>query len=345
MYEHYSVLFVDDEVNILNSLRRGLDEASYMCYFASSGEEALRIMAHRKIDVIISDMKMPEMNGLDLLNVVSERWPKTVKIVLSGYTQFQQIVATVNQVDIFKFILKPYSIEEISIIIQKALEYYILQEDNAKYKKVLEAKNQAYQNMITQTTQTINKAKNATRFIGLLGNNILEYNNNFDFNHIEEIRNIFYMESKIFDYFSKAANSNLSKKTSNEFIQYFTKKISSEYTDAKIESILSDEDKIKINVSIVEAAIRSCLIVFAKEFKEYGLFLNMDANKEDKFFIQITLINNIIKEQSDNKNDINLDMKVKFLNDIFEGALEKYQVLIKAVNNDGNPLVFVIFNK
>ena len=112
MYRGYSVLFVDDEVNILNALRRGLIDEEYTCYFAISGQQALRIMEAEKIAVIVTDMRMPGMDGLALLKEVAAKWPLTVKIVLSGFTQLQQILATINQVDIFKFITKPWKLEE-----------------------------------------------------------------------------------------------------------------------------------------------------------------------------------------------------------------------------------------
>jgi DNA-binding NtrC family response regulator len=73
-----AVLFVDDEVNILNSLRRGLIDVDYKCFFASSGKEALEIMKENLISVIVTDMRMPEMDGLTLLKEVKEKYPMTV---------------------------------------------------------------------------------------------------------------------------------------------------------------------------------------------------------------------------------------------------------------------------
>lgn len=140
MYENYRVLFVDDEPNILNALRRGLAEEEYYCHFAGSGKEALEIIRKDKISVIVSDMRMPEMNGLELLTRVAELSPMTVKVVLSGYTQLPQILVTINQVDIFKFITKPWELDDFITVIRKCLDYYIIQEQNANYKKTLEAK-------------------------------------------------------------------------------------------------------------------------------------------------------------------------------------------------------------
>jgi two-component system, NtrC family, response regulator HupR/HoxA len=67
---NYSVLFVDDEINILNSLDRGLMDEDYKCYFALNGKKALEILEKEQICVIVSDMRMPEMDGLTLLKLV-----------------------------------------------------------------------------------------------------------------------------------------------------------------------------------------------------------------------------------------------------------------------------------
>ena len=120
-----SVLFVDDDINVLSSLRRGLIDEEYKSFFATGGQEALAIMEENEISVIVSDMRMPEMDGLKLLKTIKEKYPDTVKIVLTGYTQLQQVLATINQVDIFKFITKPWDMEEeFKIIIRQAVEYY-----------------------------------------------------------------------------------------------------------------------------------------------------------------------------------------------------------------------------
>lgn len=143
------VLFVDDEENILNALRRGLIDADYECFFVGNGVEALEIIKNNVISVIVTDMRMPKMDGLTLLKEVKAISPDTVKIVLSGYTQLQQMLATINQVDIFKFITKPWNMdEEFRIVIDQALDYYNLRMENKRTKKLLEKRNAAYKNMI-----------------------------------------------------------------------------------------------------------------------------------------------------------------------------------------------------
>lgn len=149
-----TVLFVDDEVNILNSLRRGLIDEEYESIFANSGQEALKLLEENEVHVLVTDMKMPEMDGLTLLKIVREKYPSIICIVLSGYTQLQQILATINQVDIFKFITKPWKLEEeFKHIINQALDYYNLQAEREELKKALENKNIAYQQMLKNMGQ------------------------------------------------------------------------------------------------------------------------------------------------------------------------------------------------
>ena len=148
------VLFVDDEVNILNALRRGLFREKYLKFFAESGEEALQIMDIEEIDVIVTDMKMPVMDGLELLKIVRERHPEVVKIVLSGYTQLPQILATINQVEIFKFVTKPWDMEtEFKRIINDAVNYFNMRRENMILKESIEKKNAVYQKLLKENDE------------------------------------------------------------------------------------------------------------------------------------------------------------------------------------------------
>jgi two-component system, NtrC family, response regulator HupR/HoxA len=110
--ETRTVLFVDDEAQILGSLRRGLIDEPYNSLFANSGKEALKMMEESEVHVLVTDMRMPEMSGLELLKIAKERYPQTVRIVLSGYTQVSTLLTAINQGEIFKYITKPWKLEE-----------------------------------------------------------------------------------------------------------------------------------------------------------------------------------------------------------------------------------------
>jgi len=122
------VLFVDDEERILRSLKRGLIDEPYNLLFAGSGKKALDIMEKNEVHVIVTDMRMPEMTGLELLRIVKEKYPDVVRLVLSGYTQVTTLLTAINQGEIFRFITKPWKLEDEFIsVIKQAVEYYNLQ--------------------------------------------------------------------------------------------------------------------------------------------------------------------------------------------------------------------------
>ncbi len=120
-----TVLFVDDEEPILRSLKRGLMDEPYSCLFASSGKEALKVIEQNEVHVLVTDMRMPEMGGLELLKIVKEKHPQIVRVVLSGYTQIGTLLTAINQGEIFKYITKPWKLEdEFKPSIMAAIEFY-----------------------------------------------------------------------------------------------------------------------------------------------------------------------------------------------------------------------------
>ena len=101
------VLFVDDEEHVLRSIERIIIREPYTSLFAIGPAKALEILAMQPVDVIVSDMKMPEMDGLSFLCRIKELYPQIVRLVLSGFSQVSQVVATVNRGEIFRFLTKP----------------------------------------------------------------------------------------------------------------------------------------------------------------------------------------------------------------------------------------------
>ena len=123
--EKRTVLFVDDEERVLSCLKGGLLGEPYKTLFAKSGKEALEILEKNEVHVIVTDMRMPEMSGLELLRAVKEKYPHIVRMVLSGYTQVTTLLTAINQGTIFKFITKPWDFkEEFKPAVLDAIEYY-----------------------------------------------------------------------------------------------------------------------------------------------------------------------------------------------------------------------------
>ncbi|MFV9510115.1 response regulator [Tepidibacillus sp. LV47] len=150
--EQNTVLFVDDDVNVLNSLKRGLIDENYRCLFVDNAKEAFKLLDQEDISVIVTDMRMPEINGLDLLKKVKESHPHIIRIVLSGYTQLPQVLAAVNQGDIYKFITKPWDLDKDLIpTIREAIEYFNLMKKKDLLSEDLKRKNDSYRRIIELT--------------------------------------------------------------------------------------------------------------------------------------------------------------------------------------------------
>ena len=102
-----TLLLVDDEPKVLAALKRVLRREDYRVLTATSGEEALDLLAVEKVQVIVSDQRMPGMSGAEFLNAVKELYPDTIRIVLSGHTDLEAIMESINRGAVFKFLTKP----------------------------------------------------------------------------------------------------------------------------------------------------------------------------------------------------------------------------------------------
>lgn len=122
-----AVLLVDDEESILNSLRRLLRGQPYDVVLASSGAQALEIMAARPIDLVMSDARMPGMDGATLLAEVHRLYPTTSRILLTGYADLTTIIKAINDGQIHRYISKPWNDEELQLVLQQCLEHQHLQ--------------------------------------------------------------------------------------------------------------------------------------------------------------------------------------------------------------------------
>ncbi len=131
MAEERTVLFVDDEEKVLRSLKMGLLSEPYHKFFAKSGKEALEILSQKEVHVIITDMRMPDMSGLELLRTVREEYPHIVRMVLSGYMQITTVLTAINQGEILKYITKPWKLEEeFKPAVRQAIDHYNLQSEH-----------------------------------------------------------------------------------------------------------------------------------------------------------------------------------------------------------------------
>jgi len=137
----HTVLCVDSEKPILSSLRRLLRKEAFNLLTASSGKEGLDILQKNDVHLIISEQRMPEMSGTKFLSKVKDKYPDTIRIVLSGYTEVDTITDAINRGNIYKFILKPWNDDNIKNEIRKSLEQYDLIQANRSLNKTITQKN------------------------------------------------------------------------------------------------------------------------------------------------------------------------------------------------------------
>ncbi len=130
-----AVLVVDDELRSQEALRRTLEE-DFEVFCASGAGEALAVlereMPSAAIRIVLCDQRMPGMTGVDFLKEVRLRWPDVVRIILSGYTDAEDIISGVNEAGIWQYLLKPWQPEQLLLTLQRAAEVWRLQQENQR---------------------------------------------------------------------------------------------------------------------------------------------------------------------------------------------------------------------
>lgn len=132
----YKLLIVDDETPNLRLLER-LFHNDYFCLTASSGEEAIALLDQHEVAVIITDQRMPQMTGIELLKKSAARRPHMVRILLTGYTDLEALVEAVNCGLVYMYVSKPWNNDDLKLRVSRAVEHY----ENNKRQHLLEASN------------------------------------------------------------------------------------------------------------------------------------------------------------------------------------------------------------
>ena len=126
-----TVLVVDDEQRSLETLRRTLEE-DFTVLTAPSAEEAELVMAREFVHIVLSDQRMPGLSGVEFLRRVRGQWPDTVRLILSGYTEAEDIISGINEAGIWQYLLKPWHPDQLLLTLKSAAEVWRLQQDNQR---------------------------------------------------------------------------------------------------------------------------------------------------------------------------------------------------------------------
>ena len=120
----HSILLIDDEAEVLASLKRALRGEGHRLLTATGGRQALELMGANPVSLVVCDLAMPGMDGLELLRRVRERYPQVVRLVLTGQSDISLAARAVNEGEVFRFLTKPWDNDQLRACIAGALERF-----------------------------------------------------------------------------------------------------------------------------------------------------------------------------------------------------------------------------
>jgi len=145
--QDHTVLFVDDEVNILKAIQRLLRHEPMNVVTASRPQEALELLDRTEAQVVVSDQRMPEMSGVDLLANIRERHSDMVRMMLTGYTEMNIAVEAINRGEIYRLITKPWNDDELKATLRQAFDHHDLKREIKRLNHVTREQNFKLQDM------------------------------------------------------------------------------------------------------------------------------------------------------------------------------------------------------
>lgn len=150
-----TLLCVDDEANILSALKRLFRPQGYRILTATSGQEGLTLMESESVDLVISDMRMPEMNGAQFLEQVKTRWPNTVRLLLTGYAEMSATVDAINKGGIYRYISKPWEDTDMIVLVREALERLNLEREKRRLEELNHRQNEELKDLNNNLEQRV----------------------------------------------------------------------------------------------------------------------------------------------------------------------------------------------
>lgn len=137
----HTVLFVDDEVNIQKALKRLLRQEPFEVITASRATEALELLERTPAQVVVTDQRMPETSGVELLAAVRSRYPSVVRMMLTGFTEMNVAVEAVNRGEIFRLITKPWNDDELKATLRQAFDHWDLTQEIKRLNQITREQN------------------------------------------------------------------------------------------------------------------------------------------------------------------------------------------------------------
>ena len=140
------ILVVDDDASLRRVLEYNLSKEGYAVLTADSGEKALAMLDAERVDVLITDIKMPGMDGMDLLRRVRQTSPETQVIVITAFGTIEMAVEAMKA-GAFEYVTKPFNRDELALAVRKALRLKSLEHDNARLRREV-GKKYGFENIV-----------------------------------------------------------------------------------------------------------------------------------------------------------------------------------------------------
>ncbi|MBX2843360.1 MAG: response regulator [Flammeovirgaceae bacterium] len=156
--QKYNILYLDDEESNLRIFRAAFKQF-FKIFIAKSGMEGLEVLKENEIHLIITDQRMPKMTGVEFLEKILHEYPEPVRIILTGFSDIEDIIRALNKCGIYRYIVKPWNREEMKLTIDKALETYQLRKDNLSLVNELKLINANLEDKIRERTAELLEAK------------------------------------------------------------------------------------------------------------------------------------------------------------------------------------------
>ncbi|MEN9893248.1 MAG: hypothetical protein RLY78_3543 [Pseudomonadota bacterium] len=141
------LLLVDDEPSVLNALRRLFRPQGYAIDIANSAAEGLTLLQEQPVDLVISDMRMPGMDGATFLEQVRLLYPQTVRLLLTGYADIASTIAAINRGEIHRYITKPWDDQDLLLVVREALRRRDLENENTRLLQLTQQQNAELQDL------------------------------------------------------------------------------------------------------------------------------------------------------------------------------------------------------
>lgn len=175
----YNLLVIDDEIDIIRALERQF-RRKYKVFSTTNPVEGLSIMERENIHVVLSDQRMPGMTGVDFFTHIKDKFPDTLKLILTGYTDVESVIGAINDGQVFRYVKKPWNPDELDLVVRDAFEKYELVADNRKLLNELQVINATLEDKVKERTSELellntrlselNKEKN--KYIGMVAHDL-----------------------------------------------------------------------------------------------------------------------------------------------------------------------------